>query len=117
MGFLMYCDNKKCGKSQEPMLDKDTDEVFCSACGEIINNVTPFAKTSMRSMSQFKRTVKSQEAFAVKCDKCAKMSRPKLYQNNLICPHCGQEHTSLTATYTHAVKQYIKDHSFSNENK
>lgn len=113
MGFLMYCDNKKCGKSQEPMLDKKTDEVFCSACGEVIKNVTPFAKASMRSMSQFKRTVKSQEAFAVNCDKCAKMSRPKLDQNSLICPHCGTEHTTLTAPYIHAIKEYIKTNSVS----
>lgn len=107
MGFIMYCDNKKCGKSQEPYLDKETDEVFCSECGNTITNVTQFAKNSMRGMSQFKKTVKAQQAFTVKCEGCSKMSQPKLHKNTLICPHCGKEHKTIQAPMAHAIKQYL----------
>lgn len=109
MGFLICCDNKKCGKSQEALLDRETNDVYCAECGEIIKNVTTFAKTSMRSMSQFKRTVKSQEAFAVKCEGCQKMSRPKFNKlhDALTCPHCGQEYTELPTPYAHAIKLFL----------
>lgn len=107
--MLICCDNKKCGQTTEALLDKETDEVYCAApnCGLPIKNVTPFAKSALRSMGQFKRLVKSQEAFAVKCEGCVKMSRPKLSQGVLVCPHCGKEHTSLQAPYAHAIKQYL----------
>jgi predicted RNA-binding Zn-ribbon protein involved in translation (DUF1610 family) len=108
MGFIICCNNKKCGASQEALLDKKTDDVYCSACGNIIDNVTSFAKASMRTMGQFKRTVKSQEAFAVKCEGCDKMSRPKLNKNKLVCPHCGKEHCNLQSAYVHAIKEYIR---------
>lgn len=109
MGFMICCDNKECGQTTEALLDKETDEVYCAApkCGKVIKSVTPFAKASMRTMGQFKRTVKSQEAFAVKCEGCQKMSRPKLNKNALVCPHCGKEHTSLQAPYAHAIRQYL----------
>ena len=109
MGMLICCDNKKCGQTTEALLDKETNEVYCAApeCGKIIKSVTPFAKSAMRGMGQFKRTVKSQEAFAVKCEGCQKMSRPKLSQGSLVCPHCGKEHTTLQAPYAHAIKQYL----------
>lgn len=113
MGFIMYCDNKKCGKSQEPFLDKKTNEVSCSECGEIIQNVTEFAKNSMRGMSQFKREAKVQQAFAVKCNGCSKLSQPKLNKNVLVCPHCGRDHDGIQATYAHAIKQYIKSNPVS----
>ncbi len=109
MGFMICCDNKKCGQTTEALLDKDTDEVYCAApnCGLVIKSVTPFAKASMRAMAQFKRTIKSHEAFAVKCESCLKMSRPKLKKNILVCPHCGKEHTSIQPSYVHAIKQYL----------
>ncbi|HLG28222.1 MAG TPA: hypothetical protein VI423_10590 [Paenisporosarcina sp.] len=109
--FVICCDNKKCGKSQEPLLDKVTNEVFCSECGSVITNVTEFAKNSMRSLSQFKRTTKTQQAFAVKCNGCNKTAQPKLSKTTaamtLVCPHCGREHDGLQAPYAHAIKQYL----------
>lgn len=109
MGFMICCDNKKCGQTTEALLDKNTDEVYCAApdCGKVISNVTSFAKAAMKGMGQYKRVVKSQEAFAVKCESCLKMSRPKLTKNTLLCPHCGKEHTTLQAPYAHAIKQYL----------
>lgn len=107
MGFVMYCDNKGCGKSQEPYLDKETDQVYCAECGETIKNVTQFAKNSMRGMSQFKKTVKAQQAFSVKCESCSKTAQPKLLKKTLLCPHCGKEHKTLQAPYAHAIKEYL----------
>ncbi len=107
MGFVMSCNNRKCGKTQEPLLDKITNEVFCAECGEQITNVTEFAKNSMRGMSQFKREAQSKQAFPIKCNNCGKTQQPKLQANKLLCPHCGVEHTTLPAAYAHAVKQYL----------
>jgi len=109
MGMLICCDNKKCGQTTEALLDKQTDEVYCAApeCGKVIKSVTSFAKAAMRGMSQYKRVVQSVEAFAVKCEGCQKMSRPKKSRDALLCPHCGKEHTNLSPAYTHAIRQYL----------
>lgn len=109
MGMLICCDNKKCGKTTEALLDKQTNEVYCADpnCGLVINNVTSFAKTAMKSIGQYKKVVKSQEAFAVKCEVCLKMSRPKLTQGVLVCTGCGKEHTTLQPMYVYAIKQYL----------
>lgn len=107
MPFVMSCDNKKCGKTNEPLLDKVTNEVFCAECGQTMNNVTPFTKNSMRTLGQVKREVKSASVFPVKCGKCQKLETPKMTQSKLHCPKCNDEHTHLQPAYAHAVKQFL----------
>ena len=106
MGFVMTCDNKKCGKSQEPMLDKESGDVYCSECNEVIKNITIFAKNSMRSLGQFKRTIQAQEAFSVGCKKCNKSACPKLSGGKLVCKNCGVEH-NLTPILAQSIKVHL----------
>ena len=40
MPFIIQCDNKGCFKQTEALIDKDSNDVYCGECGEIINNVT-----------------------------------------------------------------------------
>ena len=54
MGFLVYCNNKGCGKEQEPLLDVSDNEAYCSECGGKVN-VTVFAKSQMKALGQVKR--------------------------------------------------------------
>lgn len=111
MGFLVYCDNKSCKKEMEPVLDKNTKEVFCTECGKTINSVTEFAKNQMVSLGQVKRSDKKQQAFSVKCEACQKESPPKLVKDGsntkLVCPMCEVELTNLSAPYANMVKQVL----------
>lgn len=105
--FIIYCDNKGCGKEQEPLLNTSTDEVECSECGKVINNVTSFTKIQMKSMGQIKRAKKVQQAFAHACIKCNHTAQPKLVNDKLLCAGCGYEFI-FNKIYTNSIKEFIK---------
>lgn len=112
MGFLIYCNNKGCGKSQEPLLDKISNDVYCTECGEVIDNVTVFTKNAMRGMGQIKRDDgKAKLAFAIKCDTCGHKEQPKLANNQLACKKCDHLYENLSPPYIHAVKQWLKSNT------
>ncbi len=99
MGFLIYCDNKGCGKEQESLLDLETNEAICVACGKSINRITNFTKTQMKNLGQVKRQTKSQESLAIKCNSCQKHGRPKINQNKIMCAFCSTELTELSIPF------------------
>lgn len=105
--FLMYCDNKGCGKENEPLLDVASDKVHCSTCGKVIEGVTSFTKVSMKSIGQVKRTIKTQTAYSVLCEGCKESNQPLLEKNKLICPSCKKSHDNMSAPYAHAMKQFL----------
>ena len=110
--FSIYCDNKGCGKQQEPMLDLDTNEVICSECGKPIKCVTQFAKVQMRALGQIKRSGDRQKAFSVKCPHCEKEGQPKCGDGDkLLCSICGKELDHLSKPYKSAVLEYLRTHS------
>lgn len=115
MSFLMNCDNKKCGVLQEPLLDKDTNQVFCSECGEEMKTVTQFAKKSMLTMGQIKRVKRKQSAFPVICAECNKQSQPKLVGKVLVCPDCGAQHKHLSPPIAHAIREYLTSNPVSSK--
>lgn len=86
MSFLMPCNNKGCGKTQAPYLNKKDNKVYCSECDGEIPNVSHFAKHQMKTLKQYKSEKKS---FAVRCDKCKKESRPTISKDELYCGECG----------------------------
>jgi len=107
MGFLVYCNNKGCGKEQEPLLDVSDNEAYCSECGGKVN-VTVFAKSQMKALGQVKRERRVQQAFAIKCEPCKLASTPMLVDNKLCCPKCKTEHANLSKPMQSAVKEYLR---------
>ena len=113
MGFLIQCDNKECREFQEPVLDKETDDVHCSKCDGTIDHVSIFAKRQMRAMGQIKKESVPKQAFSVKCTSCEKIMCPKLLEEEgkktqLLCPSCGEEHSQLSAPYAQTVIAFLK---------
>jgi len=104
MAFVAYCDNKGCMKQMEPLLDKKTNEVFCTECGKTINNLTHFAKISLRDMGQIKRTSENKEAFALECKGCKQLHKPRLQNNKPICVICGKEYENVTSSFIQMLK-------------
>lgn len=102
--FETNCDNKGCGKYQPPVLDISTNQVLCTECGQEIQSISPFAKTTLKSMGQVKRDPTPSEAFSVKCTGCLKTSKPNLVKNTLICPYCGKQHQNLSPFFINAIK-------------
>jgi hypothetical protein len=108
MGFRIFCDNKGCGKDNEPVLDKDTGSVLCTECGKEIKSITDFAKRQMVALGQIRRTEKKRQAWAVKCDSCKKEAQPKLENNKLICSACNKELTNIAKPFMEILKQNLR---------
>lgn len=109
MGFLIYCDNKGCGKDQEPVLDVETGEVMCTECGKSIKNVTEFTKKTMRSLGQIKRSERKQQAFSVKCTSCNKENPPKINEKNLIvCSFCNNELKQIPKPFQQVIRNFFR---------
>ena len=109
MGFLIYCDNKGCGKDQEPVIDVKTDQVFCTECGKEIKSITVFAKKTMKSLGQIKRAAKKQQAFSIKCKACNKENPPKIDdKNKIVCGACNSELTDIPKPFQQVIRNYFK---------
>jgi len=106
MAFLTNCTNRGCGKMQEPYLDQDTNEVFCSLCNQTITGITAFTKQQLKSLKQFKP--KSKKSFAVKCNHCGKDERPMVVKNDLLCALCKKPLNHLTPTFKNMLKQQLE---------
>jgi phage terminase large subunit GpA-like protein len=105
MPFLINCTNKGCGQTQEPYLDQETGEVYCSLCNKILKGITPFAKNQMKVLKQFKP--KSRKSFSVKCNHCNKEERPQVNGNQLICGLCKKVLNKLTPTFEAMIKEKL----------
>ena len=106
--FLIYCDNKGCGKDQEPLLDVLTNEVHCVECGKTISSVTSFAKAQMKSLGQVKRNDNKGQAFAVKCSSCKKEAPPTVIGEKIHCSICKIEMKDISAPFVQMIKMNTK---------
>lgn len=106
MAFSMTCLHKGCGSFMEPYLDMSGNKVYCSSCDKEIVNVTNFVKTQMKTLNQFKP--KKNIAFGVKCKSCNKEDLPKLFKDELICPHCNNKHAHLSEPFKLILKDKLK---------
>jgi DNA-directed RNA polymerase subunit RPC12/RpoP len=109
VAFYTFCDNKGCRKQMAPVIDKETQEVFCTECGKPINCVTDFMKRQMISLGQVKRAEKRQMAWSVACNSCKKEGPPALDKEGkeLVCSYCGASMSHLNKPFAHMVKQNL----------
>lgn len=100
----MYCNNKGCGKESEVLLNTNTEDVYCGECGETIQNVSHFTKTTLRTLGQIQRETK-QQAFSVKCNSCQKNVVPKLNdKDQVFCSNCNTHLDYISKPYIQAIK-------------
>lgn len=102
--FLIYCNNKSCGRDQEALLDTETNEVECAECGRAIAGITSFTKIQMKTIGQIKRAGSSKQAFATKCPTCRKESAPKVMGSKVGCGLCSAELTHLSPAFVQMLK-------------
>lgn len=106
--YTIYCTNKGCGKYQQPKLDLSTNEVICSSCNKEIDNISPFTKSSMKSLGQtiaaHQKSVAGKKPFAMKCESCEKMEVPKLVANKAYCAICNAYMSNVSAPFIQMLK-------------
>jgi hypothetical protein len=106
MGFSMPCNNKGCGKIQEPYLDVADDKVYCSLCDKEIVGITYFVKAQMKSNKQFRQ--RQTKSFAVKCQKCGKEDRPKLVGQDIVCTGCNKSLDHLSEPFKIMLREKLR---------
>lgn len=106
MSYYLYCTNQDCRKETAPLLDTNTNEVYCDQCGNTIQ-ANYFIKTTLKTLGQVKRTSPAQQAFSVVCPACNTNAQPKLVGRDLQCIKCSKEITHLNPTFAAAVKQFL----------
>jgi len=107
MGFRMFCNVKGCYKEMEPVLDKETNDVYCIECNSVINNITEFAKTQMKSIGQIKKNTTTKKAFSVQCSNCKKEGTPILNDNKLLCMFCNVECKNISKPFASSLKEML----------
>lgn len=105
--MLIQCDNAKCFKSNEALLDVATDKVYCSMCSKEIKAITSFAKKNMKSSGQVKKS-KLNSTFSTKCGKCSFSSTPKLIKGTLVCGECAEPLQNLSKPFEEMVRDFLK---------
>ena len=110
MPLRTFCDNKGCRKEMAPVIDKATEIVYCTECGEPINTLTPFARRQLVSLGQVKKNEKRTQAWSVKCHECEKEGPPELDKagDTLVCSYCKHELDKLSKPYAQVVKQNLQ---------
>jgi len=106
MPFLICCDNKGCYETTEALLNPETNEVHCAACGKVIKSVTHFAKVQMKTLGQTMKNQKASRAFSVSCPSCGKTAQPIVGRDGSItCSVCSTELSSkLSAPMAQAIR-------------
>lgn len=106
MAFSTFCTNKGCGKIQEPFIDPQDNKVYCSLCEGELTNITPFVKTQMRSMKQYRP--RQAKPFACKCAKCGREERPKVVNDDIVCGVCSEPMNNLSPIFKNMLKERLK---------
>lgn len=85
--MLIMCNNKKCSKTSNALLDTETMEVICQECGKPISNISEPMKRTLKSFGQVVRS--ERRAFTFACPNCRTNREIVLDQNNqTICKIC-----------------------------
>lgn len=121
MGFRINCDINytdddgkpvKCRREMEPVIDKNTGEVFCE-CGKKLtkqDTLTGFAKRQMVALGQVRKEETQKKAFSVTCESCKKNGAPILDSKGakLLCASCKQELKNLNAPFAQMLRQNLR---------
>jgi len=101
----LTCTNKGCYKTtSDSLLDKESNEVICSECGQPIAGISPFTKRSMIGLGKV-RSKHTEKAYSVECKKCTRVGQPVEVDGRFVCFNCG-EPLELTSYFI----KMLRDH-------
>ena len=82
------CNNKKCQKNSEALLNVKTNEVICAECGQPISNISESMKRCLKTSGQIVRA-NTKKAFMVFCKACNANREVVLDANgDTVCKDC-----------------------------
>ena len=108
MPFIMQCDNRKCLKSQSPLLDIATNKVYCEECNGEITNITNMAKQQLKNFNQTTSNKQTTESYSIVCNQCKHKGTPKLINKELVCVKCNTK-SVISVIVGNLIKEYLKN--------
>jgi len=104
--MIVRC-NPKCRKSDgftDGSLDVDANEVMCNECGEVIREISPYAKLSMKTIGDIIRS-KKKKAFMFPCQTCDEHVETQFINGLLVGKNCSNNQEGCKINVTeHMVK-------------
>ena len=99
--MFLICD--KCNSQCDCKMDKNTGDVICSNCGEILEKVTPFAKKAMKANKDFLQ--RNKKSFAFHCSKCNRSMQAVLNkEDKAVCSECKTPMDQVSAFMLQTMK-------------
>lgn len=103
---LIACNNKGCYQTDYHKLDLDSNNVYCTNCGKVVE-VSPYLKKILASTKQVFRKVETSVKYS--CPACNKHDTPVLLEHgknvfDVCCPHCGKVNTHLTSFFAEPLR-------------
>ena len=120
MNFITFCSHKDCRKEMSPVVDKETNEAYCSICDRKIDTVSEFMRRQLRAFGNVRQTEKKKSAYSVKCETCGTTDTPdlkattveeggkKVSKEGLFCRKCSAEIKSLSKPFAQTIKSLLK---------
>ena len=105
--MLINCTTKGCLQQSEAKLDRDSGEVICAECGNIIANITPFTKKALASIGQVLRS-KAKTAFQANCSQCKCHRELYVESDKAYCKSCSNQ-VPVTAAFIKGLKMYLEN--------
>jgi hypothetical protein len=104
--MLIDCTTKGCLQKTEAKLDPETNMVMCDACGNVIENVTPYTKKALKDVGQILRH-KAKAPFQSLCQQCN--GNQPLYTDGerAFCRACNSQ-VHITPAFMRGLKEYEK---------
>lgn len=99
--MLLQCQNKGCVQLNEAKLDMSTDQVICSECGKPIENISVFAKRTLKQVGQVIRT--SNSPWQKQCLKCNVLRDLVVSGEEALCKVCRMP-VKVHASFVQALK-------------
>ena len=103
--MLITCTTKGCNQQSEAKLNRETNEVICEECGNVIPNITPFTKKALASIGQVLRS-QAKKPFQALCQTCKTHRELFIENGKAYCRTCGTQ-VAVSHSYLQALKLYL----------
>lgn len=87
--MLMLCN--RCNQTTDARLNKKTNKVICTNCGEEITAITSQTVKALRAMKEYVEEKK--QSFSFQCNKCGDRKQGVVLADGskVVCTVCGEE--------------------------
>jgi|TARA_Y100000034_G_C6828133_1_gene373565 hypothetical protein len=104
--MILRC-NKECKLSDgvtDGSLDVDSNDVICNECGEVLGDVSPYAKLALKANGDILRS-KNKKAFVFPCNTCEQDVETQFVNGVLVGKGCKNDQVGCQINITeHMVK-------------